>query len=506
MKHYPVLIVGAGPVGLSLAAELHHYGIEFLIIDKRPDHVATSNAAAIHARTLECWHGRPWFQSILTQGIFIKKVLLRVKALCLAVFNFSQLQNTQYPFILSIPQNRTEEILDNYLSQINCSVKRNTQLISFSEESDKIIAQLQTLSQEEPVTANYLIGCDGYHSNIRELTKISYIGTDIKDRFFLVDAKLKVSMKNEFQVFLHSKGILAFFVMPHSVRIVAAVGNDPQYKNAEEPSLEIMNEIIRQRSSLDYEIENIFWQSHFWIHERIAAHFKQNRVFIVGDAAHVHSPAGGQGMNTGIQDAYNLAWKLAYVLKGCSPDSILESYEQERYPVAKDVVRTTAMMMRMVGIRNKLLVFIRNSFVHQIIKVNKVNKALLNKLSELSVGYKKSLFSQGEKMRDFSPGCRMLDCSLNHQNNYFLYDLLNTNRFHLLVFNADHGSREKLLILQGRYIDKIDLHFTESFSDDFHRLYMFKTFALCLVRPDRYIAYLGKHMDELDSFLKKILK
>jgi 2-polyprenyl-6-methoxyphenol hydroxylase-like FAD-dependent oxidoreductase len=503
MSHYSVLIVGAGPVGMALAAELHRYGINFLIIDKRPDHITTSNAAGIHSRTLECWHGRPWLRSFLEQGLRIENVFIKAKKYNLVKLNFDQLHDTQYPMILSIPQNSTEEILDNYLTEVGCSVKRNTTLTSL-EQKDRLLVGLQTNSQEEKITADYLVGCDGYHSTVRELANIRYSGEDIKDRFFLVDAKLKYPLEEEFKIYLHHKGILAFFVMPKSVRVIACVGSDSQFKDAQEPTLGIMNQIIKQRASSSLEIKEIHWQSHFWIHERVATHFQQGRIFLAGDAAHVHSPAGGQGMNTGIQDAYNLAWKLAYVIKAYSSPALLETYEQERRIVAKDVVMMTAIMTRMASLQNILLISLRNFLLRHISKIKFINKLILNKLAELSIAYPESFLSRGKKIASFYPGCRMYDCPINKGDHYYLYDLLNTSKFYLFVFNAEENDKKQLLNLHEKYLDKMSLQFAESLSSDFIKVYNFKKFTLCLVRPDRYIAYLGDKITDLDVFLRII--
>jgi hypothetical protein len=225
---------------------------------------------------------------------------------------------------------------------------------------------------------------------------------------------------------------------------------------------------------------------------------------LAGDAAHVHSPAGGQGMNTGIQDAYNLAWKLAYVIKAYSSPALLETYEQERRIVAKDVVMMTAIMTRMASLQNILLISLRNFLLRHISKIKFINKLILNKLAELSIAYPESFLSRGKKIASFYPGCRMYDCPINKGDHYYLYDLLNTSKFYLFVFNAEENDKKQLLNLHEKYLDKMSLQFAESLSSDFIKVYNFKKFTLCLVRPDRYIAYLGDKITDLDVFLRII--
>src|SRR3990167_644755 len=424
MADYPVLIVGAGPTGMALAAELYHYGIDFLIIDKRSNPVTTSNAAAIHARTLECWHHRPWLQTFLQQGLKINGVAIHSKASQLAHFNFNQLQYTQYPYILSIPQNNTEEILDAYLKKVGKPVTRNTSLIDIELESDHVIAYLATEHEKKRITADWLIGCDGYHSTVREKAGIQFIGTDIEERFLLIDAKFTADYaENEYHIYLHANGILAFFNIGTSIRIIAGIGHDPEFKNISEPNDEVIEKIIKQRTSLKFKFGEILWKSHFWIHECVAQKFKTDRIFIAGDAAHVHSPAGGQGMNTGIQDGYNLAWKLAYDIKHRAPSSILDTYELERQPIARYIVATTSAMTKLANIHTNMLLTIRNFFVPLLTKREFFQTFFINRLSQLTLRYKKNSYLQGETISSIAPGQRALDCLINDKNAY-LFDLL----------------------------------------------------------------------------------
>lgn len=224
MADYSVLIVGAGPTGMELAAELHRHGIDFLIIDKRPNHITTSNAAGIHARTLECWHKKPWLHSFMQEGLITQQVSINANNNRLAQFDFSQLSHTQYPIILSIPQNQTEAILDHHLTETGNPVQRNTTLVNLTEEPDQVIAFLQTPTGEKTITAEWLVGCDGYHSTVRDLAGIEFKGTDIEERFLLVDAVLDANYeKKAFHVYLDPRGLLAFFPMQHSTRIIAGM-------------------------------------------------------------------------------------------------------------------------------------------------------------------------------------------------------------------------------------------------------------------------------------------
>lgn len=505
MSHYPVLIVGAGPTGLALAAELSRYEIDFLIIDKRPNPVTTSNAAGIHARTLECWHGRPWVDTLLKQGVAVQDVTINAKRHCLAKFNFGTLQQTQYPMILSIPQNQTEAALDDYLTSIQKPVQRNTLLLDLISDDQRVTARLATPDGETSVTADWVIGCDGYHSTVREITKIPFLGKDIKERFFLVDAEFQADYApNAYHIYLDAKGILALFMMRGSTRIIAGVGHDPEFKEVEQPTYEVINEIIKQRSSLTFTMGDIRWKSHFWIHECLANQYKMGRMFLAGDAAHVHSPAGGQGMNTGIQDAYNLAWKLAYVIQQKSPMSLLESYEAERRPIAKQVIKMTSNMTRLANVKQPILVSLRNFLAPYITEQSFIQQRLVGSMSQLILQYQKSAMIAGKTISSLSPGERAPDGLMDDKTH--LYDVLNSTTHHLLVFHASNEDKQALRDLGKKYLKTMEMSFYDHLDGELLKTYPFQSFTLCLIRPDHYIGYLGDQFNEFKSYMNVMFR
>lgn len=501
MSKYSVLIVGAGPTGMELAAELQRHGITFLIIDTRPTHVTTSNAAGVHARTLECWHGRPWLTSIFQKSLKIKGAAINVSDKRLASFDFSTLPHTQYPFILSIPQNQTERILDNHLTLVGVPVIRNTTLMALTEQHDGVHARLKAEHDEIDIVADWVVGCDGYHSTVRELSKIGFDGDDVEDRFLLVDAEIETNYEKDlFHIYLSEKGILAFFMMKESTRIIASIGHDPLFKDVKEPTLDVMSEIIKQRTTLKFKLNNILWQSHFWIHERIAAQFHQGRIFLAGDAAHVHSPAGGQGMNTGIQDAFNLSWKLAYVIKGYAPESLLQTYQQERFPIAQSVVDLTSRMTTVASLKNPLLISIRDWLVPVVAKTNFIQNEAAGRMSELALQYKTNHYIVGRTMGDMSPGDRAFDCVVDQLNKAHLYNLLLDNKHHLFVFDANSDQIKELTFLQKKYPNLFELHCCEA-NHEMTKVYGFTEFTLCLIRPDQYIAFLDYDLIKFNDYV-----
>ena len=505
MSDYSVLIVGAGPTGMALATELERFGIHFLIIDKRPSYVTTSNAAGIHARTLECWHNRAWLKQIFEHALKIKGVSIQAKNQLLAQFDFTHLLHTEYPFILSIPQNETEKILDEYLTETKHPVCRDTTLTTLVSQENQVIAYIKTKSDEKIITADWVVGCDGYHSTVRDMVNIQFEGGDIEELFILADAEFEANYpKNEFQVYLHEKGILAFFTMPESTRIIAGIGHDDRFKDIIEPTAEIISEIIRERTTLQFQLNKLKWQSHFWIHERVAKKFQTGRIFIAGDAAHVHSPAGGQGMNTGIQDAYNLGWKLAYVIQEKLKPSILASYGNERHKIAKEVVSMTSKMTMLANIKNPILIKMRNYAVSFLTKLNFIQNKMVNRMSQLSLHYKNKIINQGKKIGPFTPGSKITDVLLDQDNNIFLFDILNKVNFNLFIFYKEQSDESKILEIQKRYANVMTCHFFDKKSKNILEVYPFKKFTICLIRPDQYIGYLGDHLVDFEKYLKDI--
>ncbi len=503
---YSVLIVGAGPTGMALAAELQNYGIDFLIIDKRPSHVTTSNAAGIHARTLECWYKRPWSKAFFEKGVVIKGASINARDKRLAFFDFSQLHDTQYKMILSIPQNQTEAILDNFLTSVGKPVLRNTTLHNVSIKHDEATAHISTLDMDREISADWIVGCDGYHSTVRDYAGIQFKGEDLEERFLLIDADFKADYEEDsFHVYLTPEGILAFFVMQESTRIIAGVGHDPLFKDVKEPTVEVMSAIIKNRTNLKFSLSAMRWQSHFWIHERVAQHYKKGPIFIAGDAAHVHSPAGGQGMNTGIQDAFNLAWKLAYVIKGYAPESLLDSYEVERHPIAKGVVSMTSKMTTMASIENPLLVALRNNLLPFVAKKKIFQREMVGRMSEIALNYRSSSIVSGKKLGGLAPGDRAPDVQINEDSGTHVFDKLVVAKHNLLIFHADKNEAASLERLQIKYRNQINNIFVASENKCIAEVYAFDDFTMCLIRPDGYIGCLTEDISELESYLEKYL-
>ncbi|MGC5704051.1 FAD-dependent monooxygenase [Pseudomonas sp. NFXW11] len=339
-----VLIIGAGPTGLVLALWLRQQGVKVRIIDKTQGPGTTSRALAVQARTLELYRQLDLTQAIVERGHHVPAVNLWVKGDQAAQLPLSAIGEdlTPYPFLQIFPQDEHEQLLIERLALLGVEVERNTELLAFTDHGHLISARLRGAEgREEHCQAFYLAGCDGARSTVRKTLGTGFPGGTYQQVFYVADVEARgPSINGQLHVDLDDADFLAVFPLAHSgrARLIGTVRDE----RAEHPE-NLRFEDVSQRAmhQLKVEVDQVNWFSTYKVHHRVAEHFRCGRVFLLGDAAHVHSPAGGQGMNTGIGDAINLAWKLATVLRGQSDDSLLDTYQNERMEFAKRLVSTT---------------------------------------------------------------------------------------------------------------------------------------------------------------------
>jgi 2-polyprenyl-6-methoxyphenol hydroxylase-like FAD-dependent oxidoreductase len=344
-----VLIVGAGPTGLVLALWLSRLGVRVRIIDKSAGPGETSRALAVQARTLEFHRQIGIVDDILAAGVRINQLTVRtpaglVKALDLSDFGASV---SRYSFAFALPQDIHERVLIAHLGKSGVEVERLTELSSFTENADGITATLRKNGTEEAVHAAYICGCDGAHSTVRHALSIGFPGGAYEQSFYVADVEATGPItRNGLDVVLGSYGFAV--IMPvrqlGSVRVIGVV------PKAHENDAHITFDSIRADVERDtgLTIGAVNWFSTYHVHHRVADHFRVGRAFIAGDAGHIHSPAGGQGMNTGMGDAVNLAWKLAAVVQGRADARLLDTYEPERIAFARLLIASTDRAFRIV--------------------------------------------------------------------------------------------------------------------------------------------------------------
>ncbi|HEY3688532.1 MAG TPA: FAD-dependent oxidoreductase [Streptosporangiaceae bacterium] len=374
-----VLVVGAGPVGLTLATALARRGVDAVLVDRAAEGANTSRAAVVHARTMEVLRGIDVTGKLIDRGVTVPRITIRERDHELLSVRFDELP-TDYPFVLLVPQNITEEVLLAQLRASGGDVLRPYELDRLTQERDGVTAHLAT---GERIRARYAVGADGMHSVVREQTGIAFGGDTYAQSFVLADMHLDWSERDdEVKLFFSAGGVTVLAPLPGGRhRIVATVDEAP-----ERPGLDFVQDLMRTRGPKAHPatVKEIAWSSRFRVHHRLAEHYRDGRMFLAGDAAHVHSPAGGQGMNTGVQDAANLAGKLAAVLADGAPDSVLDAYETERRPVAEEVVAFTHRMTRMATVSSGPLRGLRNTALRALDFVPAVHRTLAMSLSELA--------------------------------------------------------------------------------------------------------------------------
>ncbi|CAL9353006.1 3-(3-hydroxy-phenyl)propionate_3-hydroxycinnamic acid hydroxylase [Streptomyces sp. enrichment culture] len=337
-----VLVVGAGPTGLALATQLRACETPFRIVDRSLDRARESRAPAIQPRTLEMLSAFGVADDLVERGSTAVRLHLHLprRVLRVPVFDVG-CDDTPYPFLLFLPQSETEAALAAHLAERDVTVERGTELLGAASEGEYVTCRLRRSDgTEETVRARYVVGCDGAHSTVRARAGIAFEGHAYPQTFLLADLEADGLERGAAHTYLTAAGLLFFFPLgtPATWRMIAM---HPPGAPGGEVTLELLQRIADDWTPDRPSLHDPVWMTSFRIHNRGATHYRKGPFFLAGDAAHIHSPAGGQGMNTGIQDALNLGWKLAHVCRGAAPRELLETYEAERAPVGHGVRRLT---------------------------------------------------------------------------------------------------------------------------------------------------------------------
>ncbi|MFI5892810.1 FAD-dependent oxidoreductase [Actinoplanes sp. NPDC051513] len=379
MRNTDVLIAGAGPVGLALGAALTQRGLAVVIVDKQAEGANTSRAAVIHARTLEVLDELGVSRELVDRGVVVPRFTVRDGDRALLTVDFGGLP-TAYPYTLMLPQDETERILADRLNHLGVSVRRSAELVGVRPDADGVTA---TLRDGETIRARYLVGADGMHSTVRELSGITFSGDAYAQSFVLADVRMDWPLPDdEVTLWFAPEGLAVVAPLPGGRhRIVATLDDAPEHPTAADVQALLESRGPRKRPG---RVRDVVWSSRFRVHHRLADRYRNGRIFLAGDAAHVHSPAGGQGMNTGIQDAI----ELAAVLAGGAD---LDGYEARRRPVAAEVVALTHRMTRIATLRSRPLIALRNTVLPLVGKVPAVRRGLAMNLSELSTIHREKM-------------------------------------------------------------------------------------------------------------------
>lgn len=397
-----VLICGAGPTGLVLALRLVHSGVRVRIVDAAAEPGTTSRALVVHARTLEFYRQMGLAEAFLVEGLRFATVNLWVRGRQVGHVAFGELGKgiSAYPFMTVCAQDRHERFLIEHLERTGVAVERRTALVEFEQAHDRVRARLKLPSGEvETCEAAYLAGCDGAHSRVREILGVGFPGGTYSHVFYVADVDASGPVMNEeLHVALDDADFLGIFPLKGG-RTGRLIGTVPAEDESARASLrwEDVGRHVAERMGI--EVERVNWFSTYRVHHRVARRFQKGRVFLCGDAAHIHSPVGAQGMNTGIGDGVNLAWKLSNVLQGVAAPGLLDSYEPERIAFAQRLVGTTDRAFVIATSPGRLARFIRVHLVPRVLprvaRFTAVQRFMFRTLSQTALSYRGTALAAG---------------------------------------------------------------------------------------------------------------
>lgn len=385
-----VLIVGAGPVGLTAAAALSQLGIACRVIDKSPQPVTESRALGIQARTLELLERLGLVEMFLAEGVLGQGGRIFLDGQEKIHFEFSHL-DSPYPCVLLLEQNRTERLLGQFVTGQGVSIDRLTELTTLEQDPAGVNCTLRRADgSEETCRAQYVLGCDGAHSTVRKQLGLNFAGEAFPGNFLLADVHLGCDWPHEeVRVYTGKRGFLAAFPITGSRwRVVSRLPDDvPPPATA---TIELLSKMCAEQGPADMQPHDPLWLNIFRISSRVVERFREGRVFLAGDAAHIHSPAGGQGMNTGMQDAVNLSWKLALAVRNRGSQRLLDSYDAERRPNAEELVHATERATHALMNQGVAASAFRRAAMTVLGKLEFVREKIATEMSEIEISYRKS--------------------------------------------------------------------------------------------------------------------
>jgi 2-polyprenyl-6-methoxyphenol hydroxylase-like FAD-dependent oxidoreductase len=502
-----VLVVGAGPTGLMLANQLVRWGVRVLIIDRHAGPSLQTRALGVQARTLEIYAKLGLVDRALELGKIGTGANMWAQGRKMARVPLGEAgaKVTPYPFILILGQDDNERIMGDKLRELGASVQWNTELVGLSQKRDQVTATLKGPDgTQQTITTAWVGGCDGAHSSVRELSGITFPGAPYEHVFFVADTETTGSMvPDEVNVYLWRDGFHLLFPMrgKDHWRIVGIL--PAELRDRKDIGIEAVLPSLRREAGAGLSVKSCTWFSTYRIHHRSASRFRDRRCFLLGDAAHIHSPVGAQGMNTGLQDAYNLAWKLALVAKGQAEPALLDSYEEERVPVAQRLLHTTDRAFRLVVSDSWLAGLLRTKILARIaafaMSRDWVQQIAFRTVSQTGIDYRKSDLSESQPgLPDGAPhaGDRFPWLRLRLQANGPVEDLfeqLDDTKFNLIVFGQPFplesepgiGNLLRIHVLPSDPVNDAELARVQIPQPSFY-----------LLRPDGHVGLCGARVEE----------
>jgi 2-polyprenyl-6-methoxyphenol hydroxylase-like FAD-dependent oxidoreductase len=386
-----VLVVGAGPTGLVLAAELLARGIRTRVIDKGAGVVLQARAIGIHARTLEILDMMGLADRFIQRGQLVRQLRFYSQDRCLASLEFGRC-GSRFGFLLDLPQDQTERLLRARIAELGGEIESGAELTGLAPGDDAVTVTVAgPAGRTGTITAGYVVGCDGAHSRVRRELGLAFSGQPYPQDWLLADVLLSGDLPGDLRedtvhAFFRPDGlpVILFPMRGHRWRLTLPFAGQ---RGEQDPTLAEIQRLTSQRAPRPVTVSDPTWLASFRCHRRSARAYRRGRVLLAGDAVHIHSPAGGQGLNTGILDAHNLAWKLALVASGRAPDALLDSYAAERRPVAEDVLRLTHALVHYGTLSHPLKRVARDLVVPALARSAAIQRRAARRISQIYVRY-----------------------------------------------------------------------------------------------------------------------
>jgi 2-polyprenyl-6-methoxyphenol hydroxylase-like FAD-dependent oxidoreductase len=525
-----VLVVGAGPTGLALAAQLQAYGTRFRIVDRQLDRVRESRALAVQPRTLEVLAGSGMTDEMVACGNQAVRLQMHFGSSVVPVPLFDiGIDDTAYPYLLFLSQAETERILVRRLAEHGVDIERGVELTQLQQGDGVVTCQLRRCDgHEESVHARSVVGCDGAHSTVRQEAGIAFTGAAYPQTFVLADVEADGIEAGAAHVFISPRGMSFYFplVAPATWRVLAMRPRTDTTPVEQPVTLDEVQALSDAYTARSVRVRDPVWMTNFRLHNRGAAHYRSGRVFLAGDAAHIHSPAGAQGMNTGIQDAVNLGWKLGLVSTGVADPALLDTYESERAPVGRRVLRFTDRAFGVATSTKTLMRFARTRLVPRlvplVVRFRRGRAYGFRTVAQLAIRYRRSPLSvEGPNPPRRGPraGDRLPDAPVRRNGEAdTLHRALAGPSFQLLLCGPVATWRTRAVTeLTAQYAGRVRVHrltrdpdadaLYDHRGDAMHRLGLAEAQAAhYLIRPDGHLAYRdGTDLAGLRAYLSRWL-
>lgn len=497
-----VLIIGAGPTGLMLANQLQRLGVSYEIIDLKNGPTKESRALAVTARSMELYQQLGLSDTVLEQAVELSgfKIFQDGKQKAQVEFRQSGTGFSDFPnFMNAFEQSKNEKLLTQNLEKQGKTVLWQHKFVQLKQTENSVLTTVKNkvTGEEQTIESSYIVGCDGASSPVRKSQNMNFKGGTYENKFFVVDATVDWDLDYDKVILSPTDQLLVVFFPLLGERKMRIIGTLPkQFSDQEDIDFEVLEQIIIKQTKLKLDIVEVGWHSIYKLHHRCVEDFRSGRVFLAGDSAHIHSPAGGQGMNTGLQDAHNLAWKLAMVLKGTAGSDLLKTYTEERLPFAKVLLQSTD---RGFTIMANTGVFIRT--IRKYIMIPSISRIMGNlrfrrfafqRVAQIQYGYRKSSLSvhRSKQRLQFKAGDR-----LPYVRKGF-YTQLSAPVFHLICLSEGTESLD-LSSVAGMFPFEVRI-LEEVLSDDWRRFGVTDSLFL-LVRPDHYLLGVADRIVDLQG-------